>query len=662
MNRILNPRGVGAKGLSATGLFKGVGSSDSRSRLWTGFELVLIALWGVWVTRGYLPLDPHQVPLGRESLSAIQTHHLWTNFIQCGWCALWNGSARGGVPAFVDPHGSMLHPIVTLTTLLWGVVDGAKVALILSFILAGVAQWWLAKELGLGRLPRVWSGLMAIVGGHLAYRMELGAFGVVLATAMCSFFFPAALRVHRVGNRRSVVLLGVCLASAILAGQGYMQIGLLAAVPSLLALLITSDRKLAKEWKGYLGAAGIALLLAAPFIVPLVHFSPNFGKAVDPQFGAAQPLEFLPLNLVINDPAFYATDSLQKLPFPHLYVMFVGWIPVILAVIGLGSGAMGLWRERVFLGTATIIEFLVASAVLLRWLVPVWSGVGGIRNPPQIAGLAVPAILGLSAIGLERLMRLEWPTLSLSGASPSGRVLGGLSLAWLLVVPLVFALSEAYRFGHGWLDTVELRSGVEDVLHQLQTPSSEWVSTPFGEHFFIEPATALGLKLSPGIMTWFWKDRPPPLARLEAARAGPPEGSVQEVAIEDGIPIYVRSSEHYASVQHSGVVSPCDARSTAGVITVTCDAELNGNLIVEENNWVGWRAWRDGNRVQLHESRWLEVEAPAGRHEYVFRYLPWDVPLGIGLAVVGLVLCAWMWCRPGATASIESGAPADHQN
>jgi hypothetical protein len=661
MTRILNPGGVGAKDFSWTGLFRGSGSSDFRDRLWIGFELVLIALWGVWVTRGYLTLDPHQIPFGREFLTAIQTHHLWTNFVQCGWCALWNGSARGGVPAFVDPHGSMLHPIVALTTLLWGVVNGAKVALIMSFILAGVAQWWLAKELGLGRVPRVWSGFMAVVGGHLAGKMDLGTFGVVLATAMCSFFFPAALRVYRMGDRRSVVALGVCLASAILAGQGYVQLGLMAAVPSLLVLLVTPDRNLRKEWKCYLGAAGIALLLSAPFIVPFVHFSPNFGKPVDPDFRAAQPLEFLPLNLVINDPGFYANDSLQKLPFPYLYTMFIGWVPVILAVIGLGSAKLGLRRERVFLGIAALIEFLVGSAVLLRMSVPVWSGLAGVRYVSLIAGLAVPAILGLSAIGLERLTRLEWPTLSIGSASPDRAIFGGLSLSWLLVVPLVFGLNEAYQFGHGWLTTNELGSGVATVLAQLQTPSSEWVEPPFGEHFFVESAIALGLKLSPGVMTWFWKDRPPPLPRLEAARAGPPEGVVEQIAVADGIPIYLRASENYASVQQGGVVLPCDARATAGLITVNCDTELSGDLVVEENNWVGWRAWQDGERIPLLESRWLEVKAAAGQHEYVFRYLPWDVPVGIVLAVIGLILCGWMWYSPPTARSVEGEATTDPQ-
>ena len=649
-----------AKALSAAWLLRQTGASRRPGWLGMLLELGLVIVWGVWFTRSYLPLDSQRIPLGREFLSAIQTHHLWTRYAICGWCALWNGSARGGVPAFVDPHGSMLHPIVALTTVIWGVIQGAKVALVISFALAGVAVWWLAKELGLGRVPRVWSGLMAVVGGHLAFKMELGAFGVILATVMSSFFFPAALRLHREGTWRSVVLLGVVLASAVLAGQGYMQVGLLAAIPALLILLLGPNLKLRGAWKGFLAAAAIAFLLAAPFLVPLLHFLPNFAKEFDPEFTAAQPLRYLPLNLVINDDAFYVSDSLQKLPFPHLNALFIGWIPVILAVIGLTMAGHELRRERAYLGTVVLLEFLVASAVLLRWLVPVWPGLAGIRHPSQIAGLAIPPILGLAAIGLERLLRMEWPTLTLSHNSLGRRAMAGSSLKWLLLVPLILGLREAYRFSHGWMETVELGPGVGTLLEQLQTPSAEWVAPPFGDHFYIESATAMGLKLSPGIMTWFWKDREPPVPRLEASIGGSPlPGPVEQVTIADGIPIYFREAEHYAAVRLENGESACVASSMGGWIKVTCQTQGPGLLVVKENNWVGWRASRDGEEVQLADSRWLEVEAPQGRHEYVFRYLPWDVPIGLTLSALGLLLCAWVWYRsffiPGRTNWGSSG-------
>jgi hypothetical protein len=103
-------------------------------------ELAFLAVWALFVGREYLNLDPAVIPAGREFNAAIQAHHLWTRFQTCGWCALWDGSERGGFPAFVDLLGSALHPLVIFTTLLFGVINGAIISLIASLWIAGLAQ------------------------------------------------------------------------------------------------------------------------------------------------------------------------------------------------------------------------------------------------------------------------------------------------------------------------------------------------------------------------------------------------------------------------------------------------------------------------------------------------------------------------------------------
>src|SRR5437773_71970 len=53
-------------------------SSAIQQRVLLGVELLTIALWTLVITRPYLNLDPDAAPIGREYLSAIQTHHVWT--------------------------------------------------------------------------------------------------------------------------------------------------------------------------------------------------------------------------------------------------------------------------------------------------------------------------------------------------------------------------------------------------------------------------------------------------------------------------------------------------------------------------------------------------------------------------------------------------------
>jgi hypothetical protein len=616
---------------------------EVRNRLFITFELLLIALWAIYVGREYLNFNPRVIPAGREFLSAIQTHHMWTRFQNCGWCAVWNNTVRGGYPMFVDVHGSMLHPIVIITTLVWGVINGAKVALVISLWMAGVAQWWLAKEMRLGWLPRLWSAGIAVVGGHLTGRMELGVFGVVLSTAMSSLVFCGILYVARGGGKRAAVLLGILMASALVSGQGYIQVGLAGTLPALIFLLLDNNRKISPIWKDFILAMVLAFLLAAPFLVSFIHFSPNFVKDVDPEFKTAQPLVYLPLNLVIGDWEFLNSDLLEKLPYPHLYTLFIGWIPVILAILGLSKPNKDHKHYFLFFSTVIVIEFLIGSAVLLRWVAKIFPGIAGVRHPSQITGLAVPIILVFAAYGLEYLINLPWPTLLVEFSESLIKINWKIPLRWILLFPIVFSLREGYQFSKMWIYTEPQDSGIYELVDDLDTTSLQWVNTPFGEHQYIEYAVREDLKLSPGIMSWNWEGREHPIPVLEANRAGPPSDDSEQVGEVTGVPIYKRTDQHYAAIVKGESMEPCAATGSGGRITIVCNTTFPGQLVVKENTWTGWKAWVDGERIPLTGDQWLEVNALAGKHIYEFRYRPWDVPLGLFLSLTGILLCITLW-------------------
>lgn len=615
-----------------------------RNGLVATLELLLIAFWAIYVGHEYLDFDPRVIPAGREFMSAVQTHHMWTRFQNCGWCALWNNTVRGGYPMFADVHGSMLHPIVIITTLIWGVINGAKVALIISFWCAGVAQWWIAKEMRLGWLPRLWSAGMAVVGGHITGKMELGVFGVVLSTAMSSLVFCGILYVARGGGKRATVILGILMASALVSGQGYIQVGLAGTLPALIFLLFDSNRKIRPIWKDYAIAFLLALLLAAPFLVSFLHFSPNFVKDIDPEFRTAQPLVYMPLNLVIDDWEFYNSELLEKLPYPHLYALFIGWIPVILAILGLSKPNKENKRYLLFFSTVIVVEFLIGSAVLLRWIAKIFPGIAGVRHPSQITGLAVPMILILSAYGLEYLINLPWPNLLLEFTESLKKFHWKITLRWILFFPLIFSLREGYQFSKMWIYTDPQDDGLFALVDYLGTPSLQWVNTPFGEHQYIEYAIRKDLKLSPGIMSWNWEEREHPVPVLEANRAGPPSENAVQIAEVSGVPIYQRMDQQYAAITEGNFSEPCMAKGSGGHITVVCKTTSPGKLVVQENTWTGWKVWVDGERAPLLGDRWLEVNALAGEHTYEFRYRPWDVPLGLILSFIGVLLCIYL-CR-----------------
>jgi hypothetical protein len=208
-----------------------------------------------------------------------------------------------------------------------------------------------------------------------------------------------------------------------------------------------------------------------------------------------------------------------------------------------------------------------------------------------------------------------------------------------LLPPALIALYSAYTFGQHWLATQQVNPEVSTVITALSTPSLAWVNTPFGEHFFVAPAVERGLKLPLGVRPWNWHGRPLPPALLEAYRSDPPAG-LTLVTVAADVPIYRGPPEReYARVVYAdGTFTVCSASGAGGDLDIRCAADRPGRLVVHEYTWSGWQATVGGQRAPLTGDTWLELDLPAGAHSVALRYRPWDVPLGLALALAGLVL------------------------
>ena len=273
------------------------------------------------------------------------------------------------------------------------------------------------------------------------------------------------------------------------------------------------------------------------------------------------------------------------------------------------------------------------------------------RNPALIAGLAVPLVLGLAAWGLDLLARLHWPQFDLvvtDGAR--NRSATRFSLLWVVLLPpLLWSISAAYEFGHGWLKAGPMPDNELQVLEALQTDSTQWVATPFGEHYWLPYALQTGLKVNSLIRPWRWRDRPLPEAYLQASRGVPdsvPPHSVRSVA---GLYVAENPASEYACVETGQGCVPCRARARGGHIDVECMSDAPGVLVVRENQWSGWQARRDGVPVEIMVGSYLAVEAPSGSHQYAFRYSPWDAYAGLGITLIGALLACWLYFRRPAT-------------
>ena len=221
---------------------------------------------------------------------------------------------------------------------------------------------------------------------------------------------------------------------------------------------------------------------------------------------------------------------------------------------------------------------------------------------------------------------------------------------------LLDSLELTYEFSHGWLYTIHTEDPVTDrILDDVKTADAQWVSLPFGEHYWGPYAAEKGLKLTRHIRPSHWKNHVPPPAYILATRYD--EDPTDESEIMDqyaDISIWHFPNNEYASIHTVNDNIPCRAQAQGGHITVTCEVENPGSLVVLENNWDGWTVKRDGEFIPLMDSPWLMVESLPGLHTYEFRYEPWDVLVGVGLMLVGLLLALWMNTRSKLTDTNQS--------
>lgn len=633
-----------------------------RRQLGLLVELGLLFIWALLLALPYLRFDPKFYPGGVDYFLQVHFNHVWTRALECGMCAMWNGNTGGGNPAFADIFPSTLHPLTILTTLGWGVRNGGKVELLLIFFMAGFAQWWLARVIGVGIVARMWSSAMAIVAGNVVGRMDMGWINVALSTVACALILPPLIRVGLTGSRRAAILLGVVLGMAALAGQGYMQLGFLMTTPAALILLPWGKPEFRLVIKRYALAIGLGFLLSAPFILPFATAYPYFGKAEDVDFRGAIHFLYMPLGFVLNDPKFFRSHELGMQGFAALYVNYIGWLPILLGLFAIRFVRDSL-KVRVlwFLLAVAVLAIFASSIEPRAWLSQTFPGsllesiAQRIRSAPVIAGLAVTPLLGIAAMGLDELWHKFSGTLRVGLETSPERARGvAFNANWLLVIPLVWSLMDVRAATTEWIRTEEQRPETYPVLRALQTSDTQWVYFPT-QNFYLEPAIAMGLKIPWYGLAEYWKNRDlPPAYRVADLNVGP--SNMKEIRRVRGVHIYEGGTENsYALVENdAGEQFPCAANARAGDIDLQCNLASGGTLTVNENSWAGWYAYLDGHPLAINSGRWLSVDVPQGEHLVQFRYRPWDFPLGVLLFFIGIGLCIFLWRKPDEFAIVPT--------
>lgn len=635
-------------------------------------EILAVAGWTCFVGMEYLDFNPRLLPEGLELIPCVQSHAMWIAFQRCGLCFLWNGSTNGGAPSFIEMYGAPLHPVVMISTLLFGFINGIKATLLLSLAIAGLAQLWLGRILKLHPLVRLWCAGIAVAGGHLSGRMDDGIVSIVLSTACCSLIIPAFLQFLLSASRRNTVILSLTLASAILSGHAYMQIGFAVSIlPGFVLLGFLFHRPKVFPWRRLFFSGGLALLLTAFFLVPLLHFLPLFQKHSDPTFFTAQPLQYLPLNLVISDPEYFMYPDLGKVEkFIFAYANYIGWLPILLAAFACTlRGEPTRKFSLLFLGS-TVLVYLAASAWTFR-LLGIFNPdlAGGIRYPAMIAGLAPPLILAMSGLGAQAVLVHPWPVFLLRIRQSYRlhlQIPVRVAAVLFLMTGMILSLVSVVEFSLPLLVAQPTLSIPEEIFRTVSTAEVEWVQTPFLEYGWFPEMLDRNMKIAVYQRPWdmkLWDVIEPRFLifpNLPEPEVNPGWELIRRVG---NYRIYFDEHAHYAVLRTADGEIPCTAKGLWGDLEVTCQSDAGGLLEVKEFAYSGWQAAVDGKSAKVGKTVFLSVLMPAGLHTASFRYRPWDVPAGLLISIFGWILsAAYLWRgrkEPGAVRVGEEIQPLD---
>lgn len=584
----------------------------------------------------YLDFRPDYYPVGYEYHLVTVSHYAWDYLFECGSCMLWNGTTNGGMPAFAELHGAILHPFVIITTLIWGVINGTKVLLFLCLLVSGISMWWFAKELEVSRLSRIWISLFGVVGGHIIGRLEAGNIILVLSTSFACLLFPMVLRLNKNPTPGRVAGLALIMALTWLSGQGYIQLGvLLGWFPAFLWILFEKGKKQQQKWLAFGGALIISLLICAILLLPALHFSGSTEKYTMDDFKNLQPLRYVPLNFVINDHELFRQQYLGMDTFPYARINFIGWLPVILSVIA-GYFVMQKKEKQVYFAIyASIFLVLIAAS---RDIYPVLKDylpfVNRLRAFSVATSLMVPPLLAMAAWGLDRIFELKWPRMVFHDGDDNPNPVS-FSLKWLILIPLmILAFKQLIPFSKSYINLIKVEVPQSD-LNFVRLDDTQWVNPASDEWFPVLMSEKRKLIL--GDRSFMMKDRPRLYGYIDLL-FNPNNDPVEHlISRQPNFDVIMRPEEIYASVDVDGKIIPCKAVSRGGEIDVWCDTPAEGTLIVREYMWDGWVVWTDGDILELEGGDWLSVAAPAGKHVYSFRYHPWDVYAGAGLSLIGIL-------------------------
>ena len=361
----------------------------------------------------------------------------------------WDPYLFGGMPYVGAMHGDIFYPTFLLRMIL-----PTDVAMTWSFILhvflAGLFTYVLLRSLGFSFLSALVGGLAYMMGGPIAAYVSPGHDGKLYVSALLPLVLFLLVRGMRDGKKWTWGALSVTIGLAVLSPHPqllqYLLLGS-GAFALYLAFVSQDGVKLARPVAlRRVGAAALAValgfLMGAVQYLPVLQYvpwSPRSGGLGG--YDGATQFSFPPeemLNTYLPQFSGILQDYWGRNGI-HLHSEYLGVVVLILAVLGLASGAVKEKRTNLtwfFIGlfvisTAWSLGGFTPFYRIVYWIVP---GAKFFRAPSTMMFMMAFAVAVLAALGMERV--------------EAGKVSRRFVIGWAIAAGLLAALGATGALGN----------------------------------------------------------------------------------------------------------------------------------------------------------------------------------------------------------------------
>lgn len=622
----------------------------------------------------FLQFTPTSVLPGNEAIvfqtpdwalySALTNYHAFP---------LWNPYMLNGLPFLADPMSHIFNPLVSLPILLWGVSDGFKIAVFLSFLAAALGMWRLGKILGLQRATCLWIALLFTFAGQPAARFFQGQYLFVFSFAWIPWATGFLIQIYRTRRYSAVVGAAVSLALMFFSGNLYYQF-YMAGASVLFSLLFSLGLSRTRRFlnidfgrlKLYLLAGILALGLAAVQIWPELETRDRLGKTTEVA-GSQTPWQVV-LDFTSKDT--FRPDAYNVLPAREEYFAYIGWFPLLAALTAVLAWKKGGPRRLIAWLLLLIIISLLWISILRLPLGPQLMSlplIGQFRHLLRVLIFTGFALIVLAGLGLDSI--LTWLFQATASQDTSRRVrLGSLlrrAVGVALLAVMLLTVVDVYDTNRAGLAPETILKASEPAAAWLRksdptlytvrhNPNTTGYDTLLRNNLFYSqswyhffPLRTMSDSLSQAYFeAW-------PNYIIQSSNDPIPAEDARLWAAVDGYNIYrLEDSLPFAfHLPAKMLADPSRSSLTAGEVTAVpmrmitpnryetlFDSRERGFLVMMMTHYPGWKVRVDGRPASLvNLSGYLGTPLMAGVHRYEFVYQPLSFYGGLAISLACLV-------------------------